>query len=37
MAAYSTGRMVTLIVLGVNVVLGLGLATWIARWFTKAI
>ena len=36
-AAYATGRMVTLIVLGVNIVLGLGLATWIARWFTRAI
>ena len=35
--AYATGRMVTLIVLGVNIVLGIGLATWIARWFTKAI
>jgi methyl-accepting chemotaxis protein len=37
LAAYSMGRMITLIVLGVNVVLGLGLAIWIARWFTKAI
>ena len=35
--AYSTGRMVSLIILGVNVVLGLTLALWIARWFTKAI
>ncbi len=37
MTAYATGRTVTLIVLGVNIVLGLGLATWIARWFTRAI
>ncbi|BBO35856.1 methyl-accepting chemotaxis protein [Lacipirellula parvula] len=35
--AYQTGRMVTLIVLGVNVALGLALATMIARWFTRAI
>ena len=35
--AYASGRWLTLIVLGVNVLLGIGLATWIARWFTKAI
>ncbi len=35
--AYQTGRLVTLIVLGVNVVLGLSLAVMIARWFTRAI
>ncbi|BBO33568.1 methyl-accepting chemotaxis protein [Lacipirellula parvula] len=36
-AGYTVGRNVTLIVLAVNVVLGLGLAICISRWFTKAI
>ncbi|WP_428304918.1 methyl-accepting chemotaxis protein [Lacipirellula sp.] len=37
LVAYSTGRMVTLSVLGINVLLGLGMAAWISRWFTRAI
>ena len=37
LTAYQTGRNVTLIVLGVNIVLGMGMAFWIARWFTRAI
>jgi methyl-accepting chemotaxis protein len=37
LSAYQTGRLVTLIVLGVNIVLGLVLAVMISRWFTKAI
>ncbi|RCS53904.1 methyl-accepting chemotaxis protein [Bremerella cremea] len=36
-SAYQTGRNVTLIILGINVVLGIGIATWISRWFTRAI
>ena len=37
LASYQTGRMVTLSVLGINVLLGLGMAAWISRWFTRAI
>lgn len=37
LAAYVTGRNVTLIVLGINVLLGVSMAFWIARWFTRAI
>jgi len=37
MSAYTMGRNVTLIVLAVNVVIGLVLATCISRWFTRAI
>jgi methyl-accepting chemotaxis protein len=35
--SYSTGRLVTLSVLGVNVAIGLTLAFLISRWFTRAI
>jgi CHASE3 domain sensor protein len=36
-AAYIAGRNVTVAVLGVNILLGLGMAVWISRWFTGAI
>ena len=35
--AFDTGRLVTFSVFGVSVAVGLGLAFWISRWFTKAI
>jgi deoxycytidylate deaminase len=35
--AYNTGRLVTFVVLGINLALGFGLAAWIARWITGAI
>ncbi|MGE3778854.1 MAG: MCP four helix bundle domain-containing protein, partial [Pirellulaceae bacterium] len=37
LTAYSMGRNVTLAILGASILVGLVLAAWISRWFTRAV